>query len=88
MDDRNRIRLRTLMYQINPSEIIYKKGRISKETESLIRMDDKDAMNTPLISDEQFYDCEKTKGILESEKYWKNNNKYATVLQKKHGDMI
>ncbi len=51
-----------------------------------MKMDGKDAMITPLISDEQFYDCQNTKGILETEKYWKNsNNNYPNVLQKAWG---
>ena len=82
-DDRNRSRLRTLIVQIDPKQIVYKKNKLSQQTLSLIKMEAKYAVHHALFEDDQFYSSEQCKNILKEEKYWKNGfNSYPLALQK------
>jgi len=70
-DDRNRSRLRTMLFQLAPSELVYGRGdALSAETLSLLKMDAPRAAKTQLIIDEQLYAMERTQSILDAEKYW------------------
>lgn len=71
IDDRNRSRLRTLLFQINPTEIIFKKDGFSKGTHSLIKQNVTNAVFVELIPDEEFHCAETTKALLKNGEYWK-----------------
>eukprot|EP00484_Ammonia_sp_Unknown_P025880 CAMPEP_0197038874 /NCGR_PEP_ID=MMETSP1384-20130603/15754_1 /TAXON_ID=29189 /ORGANISM="Ammonia sp." /LENGTH=1325 /DNA_ID=CAMNT_0042469375 /DNA_START=37 /DNA_END=4014 /DNA_ORIENTATION=- len=79
IDDRNRSRLRTLIYQINPSECVYKKDHLTKQTHSLLRCEfrSKNKVLSPKIADDTFYSAETAKNILQEEKYFGANVKFA-----------
>ena len=71
IDDRNRSRLRTLLFQINPTEIVFKKDGFTKETHSLIKQNVSGAIFVELIPDEEFHSAETTKALLKNGEYWK-----------------
>merc|ERR1719491_2575228 len=80
-DDRNRSRLRTMLFQLAPSECVHGRGdALSKETLSLLKMDAPRATKTQLIMDDQLYAMERTQSILDAEKYWADNAR-PEVLQ-------
>ena len=81
IDDRNRSRLRTLIFQLNPSEVIYKKNAVSKETLSLLKQDAKSAKLNALIVGEEFFDEDRTRNILQEEKYWNGFDAFPNALR-------
>eukprot|EP00486_Rosalina_sp_Unknown_P002659 CAMPEP_0201575108 /NCGR_PEP_ID=MMETSP0190_2-20130828/20085_1 /ASSEMBLY_ACC=CAM_ASM_000263 /TAXON_ID=37353 /ORGANISM="Rosalina sp." /LENGTH=1395 /DNA_ID=CAMNT_0048004309 /DNA_START=28 /DNA_END=4215 /DNA_ORIENTATION=+ len=70
LDDRNRSRLRTLIIQIDPAQILYNKHDITKETLSLIKVEGKNAIIDALRNEEEFYSAEKTRNELQANEYW------------------
>eukprot|EP01084_Bolivina_argentea_P000814 1498_1 len=79
-DDRNRARLRTLLFQINPSEVVFKKHQLSKETKSLLRQDAKQSLITPLIAEDEFYSATKTRDQLANGNYWASRDEMPMLL--------
>ena len=85
IDDRNRSRLRTLIYQINPTEIIYPRNKLSMQTLSLLKQDAKQSDSKGLIPDDQFFSYQKTVSIISESNYFSkdgNFKKYPAILRK------
>ena len=81
IDDRNRSRLRTLIFQIDPAEIAFERDNLSKETMSLLKADAKKSVLTK-IKEEDVYDQEKTKSVIQKEKYWNDFDEIPDILKK------
>ena len=79
INDRKRSRLRTLIFQIDPSEVTLGKSKLSKETLSL-KTDGKKAVLSQ-FKEQDMYDQKKTKDMLKEQKYWGGYDKMPKVLQ-------
>mmetsp|Transcript_2807 Transcript_2807/g.6532 ORF Transcript_2807/g.6532 Transcript_2807/m.6532 type:complete len:1165 (-) Transcript_2807:166-3660(-) len=72
-DDQFRSRLRTLLFQLNPTEVILPRDQLSKRTELIVRTDLKaNTKRNILAPGSEFYDAETTWDKIEAGGYFKD----------------
>lgn len=84
-DDKSYSRLRTLMAQFPPAEILTEKRKISSDLEHLIKTHYGSVAHQPLKSEKEFLSCAKTLTLLKEGKYFEGEDgsiDFPKVLKK------
>eukprot|EP00485_Elphidium_margaritaceum_P010637 CAMPEP_0202694696 /NCGR_PEP_ID=MMETSP1385-20130828/8485_1 /ASSEMBLY_ACC=CAM_ASM_000861 /TAXON_ID=933848 /ORGANISM="Elphidium margaritaceum" /LENGTH=1286 /DNA_ID=CAMNT_0049350589 /DNA_START=36 /DNA_END=3896 /DNA_ORIENTATION=+ len=64
-DDRNRARLRTLIFQYRPTQCLYKRDSISAQTLSLLKNECRSSVLTALLDEDEFFSAPKTQSLVQ-----------------------